>query len=526
MAMTPTGRQLSSMKVTLLLLLVALAPFASAAAQPAAMTAYVVDGAPTQTVQTAPAGWIGRKTIDSQRRVGNTDETRGTEAIYTLTFGGFVRACPTADGVVDGTFEYTLTSEVRTVPGQTLHSRYSRQLIGSLRGEVGADARLIQVELFGSWSIETRQPGMPSSPQTIPVRQTFRPSGGGEPDWHAMQSAVQATADLSVAAVIMWAGEFYKAAETNWNKVNECVEFAFDPPSDALSLAPNESAPVRVELHTKAGALPVPWATSNVQAIGGGTVSPRPARAPAGTTTLTYTASSRPRRGHGIDLATTSRAGNAAGQWRITDNEGRWSGTITVVETSISKSSGASPFDQGAHTLEETDTEQVTAQVTDGVDASGTPALASLKGRVEGRYERVKTYAGWVAKSCGAVTNRRMNSTEKTTSTGSGSGDATISVSLSSDGTYAITVVSSRVVMPLTGQTATTLEVFGTGCVVGVKADTREHVPLQRTVDGLIGASGQVDPKTPNVLAGSKTEESGEGSMKRVKTTTWRFTRQ
>jgi hypothetical protein len=59
-----------------------------------------------------------------------------------------------------------------------------------------------------------------------------------------------------------------------------------------------------------------------------------------------------------------------------------------------------------------------------------------------------------------------------------------------------------------------------------VKADTREHVPLQRTVDGLIGASGQVDPKTPNVLAGSKTEESGEGSMKRVKTTTWRFTRQ
>jgi hypothetical protein len=517
------------MKVRLALLLVALAPVASASAQPAS-AGYALDGAPTQTVQTAPPGWVGRKTIDSQRRVGNTDETRGTEAIYTLTFGGFARACPTADGVVDGTFEYTLTSEVRTVPGQTLNSRYSRQLIAQLRGEVGADARLIKVELFGSWSIETRQSGMPPSIQTIPVRQTFRPSGSGAPDWHAMESAVRATADLSVAAVIMWAGKFYKEAETNWNKVNECVEPAFDPPSDQVSLRSNESASVSVELHTKAGTLPVPWETSNVQAIGGGTVSPRPARAPAGTATLTYTASSRPRRGNGIDLATTSRAGNAGGQWRITDNEGRWSGTITVVEKAISNSSGASPFDQGAHTLEETETEQVTVQVTDGVDASGTPALASLKGRVEGRYERVKTYAGWVTRSCGAVT-RRMNNTSKETSTGSGSGDATISVALASDGTYAITV-SSDVVMPLIGQTAGALEVFGTGCVVGVKADSREHVPLQRTVDRLLGAAGRVDPKTPNVLAGSKTEDlspettSPGVNVRRERTTTWQFRRQ
>ena len=248
----------------LLLLFLTLVPGARAWAQPS-MAGYVVDGAPTQTVQTAPAGWVGRKTIDSQRRVSNADETRGTEAIYSLTFGGFVRGCPTADGVVDGTFEYALTSEVRTVPGQTLHSRYSRQLVAQLRGEVGPDARLIQIELFGSWSIETRQSGMPPSLQTQPVRQTFRPGSSGEPDWHAMEGAVRSTADLSVAAVIMWAGEFYKAAEANWNKLNECVEFAFDPPSDQLSLAPNESAPVRVELHTKAGTLPVPWETSSVQ---------------------------------------------------------------------------------------------------------------------------------------------------------------------------------------------------------------------------------------------------------------------
>jgi hypothetical protein len=165
-----------------LLLLLALLPGASAWAQPASMAGYVADGAPTQTVQTAPAGWVGRKTIDSQRRVGNTDETRGTEAIYTLTFGGFTRACPTADGVADGTFEYSLVSEVRTGPGQTLHRRHSRQLIAQLRGEVGPDARLITVELFGSWSLETREPGVPPSLQTQAVRQTFRPNSGGEPD--------------------------------------------------------------------------------------------------------------------------------------------------------------------------------------------------------------------------------------------------------------------------------------------------------------------------------------------------------
>ena len=497
----------------LLLFFLVLVPGASAWAQPS-MAGYVVDGAPTQTVQTAPAGWFGRKTVDSQRRASNTDETRGTEAIYTLTFGGFVRGCPTADGVVDGTFEYALTSEVRTVPGQTLHSRYSRQLVAQLRGEVGADARLIKVELFGSWSIETRAPGMPPSLQTQPVRQTFRPAGGGEPDWPSMQAAVLQTGDLSVAAVILWAGEFYKSAEVNWNKENECVEFELSPPSDQLSLGPNESAPVRVELHTKAGALPVPWETSSVQAMGGGTVSPRPARAPAGTATLTYTASSAPRRGHGIDLATTSRAGNAVSKWRITDNDGRWSGTITVIETSSSTSSGASPFDRGAHTIEETETTQVTVRVTDGVDPSGTRALATLKGRVEGRFERVKTFAGWVRDSCGSIKNRKMNNTSKETSTGSGAGDSTISVSVSVDGTYAITAVSPDVVMPIAGQVNGSLEVFRSGrqdCVVFVKTDSREHVPLQQPVSGLLQATGTVDPKAPNVLAGSKTEDLSQG---------------
>jgi hypothetical protein len=514
----------------LLLFCLTLVPGASAWAQAGSMAGYAADGASTQTVQTAPAGWFGRKTIDSQRRVSNTDATRGTEAIYTLTFGGFVRGCPTADGVVDGTFEYALTSEVRTVPGQTLRSRYSRQLLAQLRGEVGADSRLIQIELFGAWSIETREPGSPPSLQTQPVRQTFRPGSSGEPDWPSMQAAVMQTGDLSVAAVILWAGEFYKTAEVNWNKENECVEFEFSPPSDQISLAPGQSVEVRTELHTKTGTLPVPWETSIIRAMNGGTVSPRPVRAPAGTTTLTYTASSAPRRGHGIDLATTSRAGNAVGKWRITDNDGRWSGTISVTETSSSTSSGVSPFDRGGHTMQETETTQATVTVTDGADPLSTPAHAMLKGRVEGRYERVKTFAGWIRDSCGSIKNRVMNNTSKETSSGSGAGDATISVSVSDDGSYTIATVSSDVVMPIVGHFTGSLEVFrsaGNDCTVYAKPDARDDVPLQRPVSGMIQATGRVDPKAPNVLAGSRTEVlSQSDNNKRERTTTWQFRRQ
>jgi hypothetical protein len=522
---------------SLSLLLLALAPVASVSAQPASLPGYVVASRSPQQVLTAPAGWVGRKTIDSERRVSNSDHTRGTEAVLTLTFGGFARACPTADGVVDGTFEYSLTSEVKTVPepGQLVR-RYSRQLVAQLRGEVGENARLKQVEMFGSWSIETRESGTSPSLQTIPVRQTFRPSSSGEPDWHAMQSAVASTADVAVAAVILWAGEFYTEAETNWTKLNECVEFAFDPPSGTRSLGPNESAQVRVELQTKAGRLPVPWTTSNIGAIGGGTVSPRPAQAPAAapSATLTYTASSQPRRGHGIDLATTSRAGVAGGRWAISER-GRheWSGTITVIETTITQSSGEGDGGRGAHTQQETETEELTVTVTNGGAGSGSDALASLSGRAEGQYQRLQTYAGWVTRSCGAAVDRKLNNTTRETWTGSASGDASIFVELSGDGTYIIGSTSSDVVMTITREVSGQAEVFGPGCAITIRPDSREPARDQHRLGVLARATGTIDPKTPDVLAGSKKEDlspppvpDSRSSVTRTRTTTWQFRRQ
>jgi hypothetical protein len=206
----------------------------------------------------------------------------------------------------------------------------------------------------------------------------------------------------------------------------------------------------------------------------------------------------------------------------------QWSGTISVVETAISESSGENPG-TGAHTTQETETTQLSVTVTDGVDPSGSNMIASLSGRFEGRYQRLQTYAGWVRDSCGSIKNRKMNNTSRDTSTGSGGGNAAISVSLSEDGTYVIAADSPEVVIQLTGQTSGELEVLRPGsgdCVVHVKQESREHVPLERSVGGVIQASGRVDPKAPDVLAGSKTEESAQGSSgKRVKTTTWQFRR-
>ena len=41
-----------------------------------------------QTVTPAPHGSVGRKTVDTETRTGNTPETDGNSANYVMTFGG------------------------------------------------------------------------------------------------------------------------------------------------------------------------------------------------------------------------------------------------------------------------------------------------------------------------------------------------------------------------------------------------------------------------------------------------------
>ena len=312
-------------------LLAIFAPLA-AAPQSAADGDASYDVERTQSMQDAPAGAVGRKTTDREHRVGTGEETLGNESTYVLTFGGFARRCPTSEGIVRGDFEYSIVYDGTETgdDGVIRREHHARRLIAQLEGHVGDDAKLEYVELTGAFTIDRNGTDLQPTSVRRPVQTRFTPGGSGEPDLPAMSAAVEMTADIAVASVILMAGTLYREAELEWSKIDECVEFSFDPPTDTEVLGSNQSKDVRFELRSKEDGAPVTWRSENIGAIGGvGMVAPRrveSAENPA--VTLTYTASERPRRGHGIDAVATSRAGVANGKWRIVD---RYEGTFSQV---------------------------------------------------------------------------------------------------------------------------------------------------------------------------------------------------
>ncbi len=315
------------------LVLAATLPFHSALAQQPSPPGYQVER--TQTIQNAPAGSVGRKTTDRETRVGNADETRGNQFKWTMTIGGFMRRCPGADGIVLGEFEYTLTYDETTVAGgEQRQSHKVRRLGAQLKGHVDDNGNLDSIELDGTYSTVDIDPGEAPRSTTAPVHTSFGVTLG-DPDLNALQRIVEETRQLAVAAIPLVMGPISLEAQKAWSELNQCVEFIFDPATDTRSLGPGASAQVRVELHTKEGGLPVPWKTDAEPWMSIGTVSPRPASTEGGpSATLTYTASSQPRRGHGIRIETRSRAGFAGTRWRIIE-ELKFEGTFTQVDKTV-----------------------------------------------------------------------------------------------------------------------------------------------------------------------------------------------
>jgi hypothetical protein len=315
--------------------LLVLAPLATAFPQAARSTGYDVEK--SQSVQSAPAGSVGRKTTDREHRVSNAEDTLGNEYNYVLTFGGFARRCPTSAGLVRGDFEYTIAYDATETgdDGVIRREHHVRRLVAQLEGHVGDDARLTHVELTGNFTIERSGTAVAPTSENRPVQTRFTPGPAGEPDMPAMTAAVEMTADIAVASVVLSAGMLYRTAELQWLKLNECVELSFDPPTDTVELGPNQSRQVRVELKAKEDGGSVPLKTDRISAIRSiGTVAPRNVQSADGApVTLTYTASARPRAGHGIDIATESRAGLAGDRpWRIVD---RYEGTFTQVDKTV-----------------------------------------------------------------------------------------------------------------------------------------------------------------------------------------------
>jgi hypothetical protein len=202
-------------------------------------------------------------------------------------------------------------------------------------------------------------------------------------------------------------------------------------------------------------------------------------------------------------------------------------------ETIDTSSGGEAPFGQGAHTLQESEHTRVVFDVAETMSEFPTGdggIVATLKGRVSGNYDRLKTYKGWTRETCGATT-RRMSNTSQETVTASGNGEATITVSIAGNGTYFV-ATNAEGQMPMTGELNGTLETFGRGCAVTVKPNSSAHVPSTMPIgDDNIGGSGQVSPRT-YAVSGQSVTHNDPGSLQQgatyahTRTTRWDLRRQ
>ena len=213
-----------------------------------------------------------------------------------------------------------------------------------------------------------------------------------------------------------------------------------------------------------------------------------------------------------------------------TDGAGRWTGSITVVETRISSSSGTGS--RGATESAETETTKVTYELTETVsEHGGAGALfATVKGRVEGTYDTQKTHSSWTLESCGAVKDKRMNNTSQESGTATKSGQAEIMVTIFEDGKYLVGANSEELQVDVRTRFQSTLDVFGQGCVPTARTDTRESAPMPRHLGALAQANGTIDPNNPNSLVGEVTEDpgasgSGGNRTRTVKTIKWNLRR-
>ena len=282
----------------------------------------------TQTVTNAPTGSVGRKTTDTETRVGNTQETEGLSRTTVMTVGGFAHSCPTVEGIVAGSFAYVLTvDEVKRAAGSTERTHYVRSVVATLEGHVDDAAKIEFVDVDAEF---TR--GVDGT-QKDRVRTRFTPGTDGSLDLQAMKTAVDQTGDITIAIVIAMAGPVYTEAQLEWLTPSRCVEFSFDPPTASRALGPNEAADVRTELRTKAGGVRVGSGSFQANPLDGvGAVAPRKGDTRADAPfVMTYTATANPKKGNGFSVAAASRAGFADGEWRIAELV-KYDGTFSQTE--------------------------------------------------------------------------------------------------------------------------------------------------------------------------------------------------
>ncbi|MGH8250223.1 MAG: hypothetical protein ACREVI_05925 [Steroidobacteraceae bacterium] len=263
---------------------------------------------------------VGFKTTDYETRVGITPETDGNSRTFVMVVGSTAKKCPTAAGKAAGTFEHSMTvDEVNSDEGETRRTHISNRYVAKLEGEVGDDGILRHIDIVDG-EITRERDGAPTERIRLPTPQRIPVNRSGVPEWEAIRRAVLATGDLATAVAILLASVTYVEAELGWLEPNQCVEFAFDPPSNTREVAPGEAVEVRTWLRTFLDQSAVGEATLEASGLNGAQVSPRKTQAPDdGVVTFKYTAPLERRPPRGFDVVGLSRAGTATGEWRALD---------------------------------------------------------------------------------------------------------------------------------------------------------------------------------------------------------------
>jgi hypothetical protein len=284
-----------------------------------------------------PPDSVGRKTREWRVEEGNKPNTAGNRTHFTLVNGGYAKKCPTAEGIVEGDYEFSLVVHQTINDSGTFRTVYNaRRIHATLKGQVGDDAKLQYVDLDATLVIGRGGTDLPTlfSRQRQHVRFVPDRRAAGLPSQFSNWSVTEWNSELVGAtesdsmstlllAVTVFSGPMYLDAEVAWSHENTCVEVTFMPATKTHKLGLNESVPVKTELRTKKEQAVVPAKFKEVKERprdGNGNVSPRQAESqPGAPATFTYKAPATRVRHSGFRVGAISRAGVAEGEWEVAE---------------------------------------------------------------------------------------------------------------------------------------------------------------------------------------------------------------
>jgi hypothetical protein len=302
-------------------LVLAAAALAAAAAPAATTSENGYEVTRSQTVVPVPRGKLGRKTIDRESRVGNTEETDGNSSSFTMTLGGFVNKCPVPEGtparfVVAGDFEYSLVADsVNTDVVPTERKHYLKRVTARIKAYVNDDLSISEADFDGEYTADVE--GVRTGPARIQRR--FHIGAGGMPDMNALKD-VAVTSDVAAAALMWTASQTIVLTQRDLREPNACAELQFDPPSGTRAVSAGETVEIRVKYRSRDAQQPIPKGKWGAAVVQGGRVPEDSGQVRTdGTFVVRYTgrSSSEPKEGDGARIEALSAGGLASEHWKI-----------------------------------------------------------------------------------------------------------------------------------------------------------------------------------------------------------------